>query len=930
MAIGGTGGGALFGGGSLGQATGSIVIDTSQAQAAVPSMQTVGRQINAALSGIGDGARRLGGSLRSSLASGVQSLAAVGRQANQLRGELLAIGAAGAVFTGLSLRAAGSLQESQIVLEDMVGSQERANALMSSLREQARAAGIPFGDLLQSSRLLLPTLNRNTDELEKWIPLVKRVATLNAREGVTGAAFAINEALSSGGTDLVSLTERFQISRSQLREELARNGGDFAAALDTVLNRMGILTTTADRMGGTFNASLRAATDAATQFLAVGAKPLLDILTPILQKATSIFSTLQQAAPGVATFGVGLGAVAAIGAPTLLFLGQMVQTVEKLSTVIKAIPAARLAQLASIGAKAGVIGAALAVGTVGGLAVARGIGRATGNDAAANATLADVSRILRQSIFIVASGISEITVRIRTGMIQAQAGFNNGVAAMLQTMAGFARAVANLLPGTIGDQFRATAEILELFSNNLTQAAMAAGERSQAIRDQANEQLKDMQEFLGLGGGTAESGGSGTPALFDPAAAQQEQINQQRAEANRQFNEEMAAIESNQNQARLAENRQYEAQRTALITQNNKALQREEEDYARARRRQNQQLLSDIADIAAEAANREQEWVSQLTEAIDNANARASERIAEATEDTNKRIEELQREHARNRERLEQEHQNNLLSAASRLDARAIAEENRRFAQQTQQADEALSTQIDKERERLNELVQAEQEAAAKQIAEAQEAHAKRLAEAREADAQRINDMREALAEQQRLEDEDRALTLRRNREDFQEQLNNLQQQHAERLAEINNQAAREREALTARHQEELAKLVAHTNAALDIQAQGQDASLQMTQDYWNQVSGMASGASGGSTGAPTSGGSLDLEVQIGEGGQAPTTASQMPSWLTGLNPNQGSIINTINNQATQNLTAQFNITAVDPEGTAREIERILHQVVNQ
>ncbi|TXH53014.1 MAG: hypothetical protein E6Q97_14405, partial [Desulfurellales bacterium] len=297
----------LAGATSLGHAQGSISIDTSDLRNVTGVSRAVSQQVASSF-----------GAIDASVKRTQSNLASFSRSIGQIKGELTGLSIGASIISGIGLNMAGGIEETEIKLTGMLRSVDKAKALMDDLRKRSAAAGLPFNDMLAVAVRLLPTLQGNTKELDKWYGLVRRTAALNPLEGMAGAAFSINEALTSGGKDLVSLVERFNVSRSQLRAEMEANGNDFAAALDTVLNRMGITTETAAKMGTTFRAGFNAAKDAAIQFLAEGFTPLLQTLTPLLHQSAAWLATLRQTNPAIAQIGAGMTAAVAVGAPLLL------------------------------------------------------------------------------------------------------------------------------------------------------------------------------------------------------------------------------------------------------------------------------------------------------------------------------------------------------------------------------------------------------------------------------------------------------------------------------------------------------------------------------------------------------------------------------------------------------------------------------------
>lgn len=717
----------------------------------------------------------------------------------QFRNEIAAVGVAGAALSAIGLKTAAGIQEATIQLKGMVGSEQAAVKLMTELRKQASAAGVPFADILAASRQLLPTLNGSTQELEKWLPLVRRVAVLNQREGLQGAGFAINEALSSGGTDLVSLTERFNISRTQLRKALAQTGGDFAAALDIVLTRMGITIETADEMGTTFNASLNAAKDAAAQLLAAGFQPLLETLTPIIRRTADWLNELRQSNPEIAKVGAGIAAISAVGAPTLLFLGQMVQTITSIKKAIDSINAAKLATLGNL-AKGGL---AVAGGIGLGIGVSRGIGRATGNDALANADLNTLWTQIKQILFTILAGLSEVFKQVGNLFLNSAEGFNRALVNMINGMAGFVRFIASVLPDELGgDRLTGIADNLDNFAQRLLETSQQRIDDARTRLDQGQENfLKGALDFLGLGGSGAAGGAGG---VGSPGGGAADTAAQERETALKEYHEGLKQIEINRLKQIADATEQYADQRADAIEQYERQAAREQEDFLRQRARQEEQFTRDVERINRERYEREAEWAADLAERINELRTSSDDRIAEIREEGNERIADIEEDYRQDRERREREHRLSLLSAAARLDASAIAEEQRRYKEQNQTAEEQLEERLQDEQEQLAERLENERQNLEERIQQEQEAHQERIEEARKADAKRIADMREALNEQQRLEDEDRAIRLARSKEDHQLQLQALQEAHNQRMQQIAEQAAEERRLLKEQFEEKM------------------------------------------------------------------------------------------------------------------------------
>lgn len=781
----------IAGGQSLGHAQGSISIDTSDLRNATAVARGVSQQISQSFAAIDVASKKT-----------LANLASFSRGIAQIKGELTGLSVGAGIISGIGLNMAGSLEEAEIKLTGMLRSVDKANALMADLRKRAAAAGLPFNDMLAVAVRLLPTLQGNTEELDKWYGLARRVAVLNPLEGMSGAAFSINEALTSGGNDLVSLVERFNVSRSQLRAEMASNGGDFAAALDTVLNRMGITNETAEKMGTTFRAGLNAAKDAAIQLLAEGFTPLLQTLTPILHQSAAWLATLRQTNPAIAQLGAGMTAAVAVGAPLLLLFNQLIEA----GTTLKA-----LGVLGGLG-RAGLIGGAVGVGALGGVGIVNAVGSATGNQAQQNFGLSEAWLRLRQLIVIVAKGMSDIDVMIRTGLVNALRTLVNAVISAASAIANTVGAIGAMLPGRMGGN------ALTQMAEGLRSRQAGALATSNAAFDAMNNTITQRNRAAMLGfmnfmvPSSAASGAAGSAvASAAPGAPGAVSNSSERNAAIHEWAQSAARIEREAAAARLDAQRQYEQQRAQTIAQYNQNALREEADFQRGRARQLAAYQREIANVQAAAAKREAAWQADY-----------NERIADLRADGNDRLQDLERSYNRDRERRERDHRDRLLDAAARLDAVAVANEQRRYSREQSDAATAFQEQQAQIRADL-----------AERLAQEQEAHQERLQAAREADSERLADMQRAFEEQIAQEDLERAIQHQRRAEDHAAQLEQMASAHSERLTQMAEQAAQEKAALNESFIAQLNDLGIYNQAWRTQQAKAQEESLKLFQQFW-------------------------------------------------------------------------------------------------
>ncbi|MCC6454209.1 MAG: hypothetical protein IT328_04650 [Caldilineaceae bacterium] len=806
---------------NLGTARGSVIVDTSQPEQAAGRMRRVGRDMESALGRVDSGAKKA-----------ESGLVRVSNTIGRLQGQIVGLGATSAILTGLGARMAGNLEVAEIRLKGMTGSLGTARALMDDLRKRAVEAGVPFSDMLAVATRLLPSLNGNTKELERWYGLARRVATLNMQEGLSGAAFAINEALTSGGTDLVSLVERFNISRAQMRAELALNGGDFAAALDTVLKRMGITDQVADEMGQSFQAAMRVGMDAAQQFLAAGITPLLQQMTPLLQSGAAWLSQLQQTNPEVATLTSGLLAALAVAAPLAIAFNQMAEAA-------KTLKAAGVLGAAGKVAKGGLLagaGAAIGVGAARGAGAVLGMGETdpamkARYDRLANYTPEQFWSDARDLLVRVAFDLNDFVTQVLDGLTALASGFAEHVAFMMRAMSDFVGGISDMLPKFAGKdamqirqvELRAASDHLIKFAAELRQANTAGSNARSAQVADLTTRLFPVDTI--------------NPAeMAQQMAAAEQAASQERTEVITEYYRNVDRIEADAFNQRLAATEQYERQRAETVRQYNQTLAREAEDFARQRQRQEAQLQSQIQKINEDSARQRLRWERDLARSIAEDQADSAERIGKARKETNERLSELDEDYQKNRERAERDHRERLLDAAGSLNAVAVREEQRRFADQSKDAKDAYDERRSDLQEQLQERIEEEKESLAKSIAQQQAAHAQQLADQAENNRLRIEEMKAAQVEQQGIEDEDRAVRLGRMAEDHEAQLAEMARAHGERIAQINAQEQEQLTALANAHNARMVKLGEQLTAYEKMEKEYQKNALERWENYYKAL----------------------------------------------------------------------------------------------
>jgi hypothetical protein len=740
-------------GATMGTAMGAIRIDTSDVERAGTVTKTSVKQITDAFNNIKGGA------------SGTKpALVGLANDIGKVRGEIIALSAGAAALTGIGLTTAGNLQVARVQLSGLLGGIQKSTAYTEELRKKAVAAGMPFGEMLKIATTLLPALKGNTDELDRYANIADRLAVLKPEIGAAGAAEALRMAVGSGGEELGRLGRTFGISQQELQAAIKQTSGDLAAALDLVLNKMGATNEAADEMDRTFPETLARTKDAAGQLLATGFTPLLNTLTPILENITQFAMQVQQTNPELLTMGAGMLAIVAAGGPMLLMFSQVISSLQTIKT---------LSIAGSLGKAAGVgISAALGVGV--GIEASRGIGRATGNEQLANASIGDLLKIIKTYVLVIFDAISKAQIEI--GMFigsTVRSAIGQFVTVIGEAAMAIAALVAKIFPAQGAEYVKAAQSLID-FGKGIALTSEQMDALRGSFEKQRTETLQGMMKVLfpEIGASAAASqvgGGTGAPTTAEEFTAEQ-------IDAFADFQADMKEMERQGAEERLRINEQYQD----AVTNIEKHLSDMRANIAKAEK-----------DAQDAEAKKEEDYQLKLSDIADS----AREADIKAAKDYNTQ-----------RERDERAHRENLLDAASRFDVLGIIREMRSYNEKRTNADEDFSAA---QEQRADELVQRLQQEA--------DAHTREMDELRENNRDRLNELRQEYSEEYNA---------------AQEKLIKLRDAHVKELSELDQKLARERDVRQRAYIEQFNSLAGSLNNQITIARQGQ-AQLQADLRAW-------------------------------------------------------------------------------------------------
>lgn len=158
-----------------------------------------------------------------------------------------------------------------------------ANQIIQELRAEAARTPFAFQDMAESAATLLPAAQQAGVELMDLVRTAEILAALNPAQGLTGAAFALREALSG---DFVSVVERFNLPRQYLNE-LKSQGVPAIEAVRIALQQLGADSTLVTNLAGTMSGRWSTLTDILRQLRDTATQPIFAMLSSGLGQLTT-------------------------------------------------------------------------------------------------------------------------------------------------------------------------------------------------------------------------------------------------------------------------------------------------------------------------------------------------------------------------------------------------------------------------------------------------------------------------------------------------------------------------------------------------------------------------------------------------------------------------------------------------------------------
>ena len=168
----------------------------------------------------------------------------------QLLGLLSTIGATKLAMDGLTsiIQKSAEFEQSQVTISAVFDNAEASKAYTEMVKKVAVESPILDSSAMFSNSLPFLTLSKDVGQLEKAWKVAEKLSIINPMQGVEGSVIAMKE-LASG--DVVSLAERFNISKKDLNNLKDLSFEKQVAGLEKLISGMGITDKAVEEMGST-------------------------------------------------------------------------------------------------------------------------------------------------------------------------------------------------------------------------------------------------------------------------------------------------------------------------------------------------------------------------------------------------------------------------------------------------------------------------------------------------------------------------------------------------------------------------------------------------------------------------------------------------------------------------------------------------------
>lgn len=199
---------------------------------------------------------------------------------------VLAAAGAAAVGAGaaIGIKFNSSVEQAETKLMAFMKDGGKVAETLAWVKDEAAKTQFSFTEMANAAADLTPVAKQTGEQLESLIKEAEILAALNPSEGLTGATFALREALSG---DWTSIIERFNLPRKRINE-LKDEGVPAMKIISKVMGEMGVDYGLVSAQGKTLSARFDQLKDKLTMMAGAATKPVFDKLSSGLAKLDGI------------------------------------------------------------------------------------------------------------------------------------------------------------------------------------------------------------------------------------------------------------------------------------------------------------------------------------------------------------------------------------------------------------------------------------------------------------------------------------------------------------------------------------------------------------------------------------------------------------------------------------------------------------------
>jgi hypothetical protein len=407
---------------NLGSPKGKITLDVSSVTQARTIVVAAAADMNRAFNSTDPNIQRVANSLRIAQQAARDfadtDLGAIQQSIQGAAQRLAVFSAVAAAASGAGVAAAQSTRQLTSTYAALLNSSERAQAVLTEIRDLSEEYKLHFLEAANGAKGFLAVVNSSNLSMRDLVLTSQRLRLLNQAEGAEGASFALRELLSG---DIVSIVERFNISRSAVNEIKAQANGDQALilqGLNEYLDRIGVTEDALREIGQSGANAFARLRSSLTEAASTAFTPFLEnVVLPITEGFATFLDNLRETNPGLLQT-ASIFTVAAAGVAPLLFaLNQAISAYRTLKLVSMNPLGSRVLNIAGI---IGTTGIAAEIGNQAGIWVARqmadrGIGDQRLRSDSGEDPGAVINERIRQVIFIAAAALYEFAITLQKG-----------------------------------------------------------------------------------------------------------------------------------------------------------------------------------------------------------------------------------------------------------------------------------------------------------------------------------------------------------------------------------------------------------------------------------------------------------------------------------------------------------------------------------